>query len=63
MSSRPITEGAQKGNMNPAPLVPKPSTPAPAQGGTKHAEIESIRRTLYNALNKLDQLQGNLKTT
>ena len=46
---------------NPRELERKPPPPKPVQGANiphelKDREIESIKRTLYNAIDKLDRL-------
>jgi hypothetical protein len=58
--SEPIREGSQRGNLNPAPTTPKPSVAPKAQGRgniPRDSEIEGIKRTLYNAIDKLEKIQ------
>lgn len=45
---------------NPQQLNPKspPQPKAPERGNIRDAEIETIKRTLYNALDKLDRLKS-----
>lgn len=62
MSQSP-REGVQRGNLNPPPTTPKPNVAPSAQGAAKSNNkiaIDSLRRTLHNALLKLDSLEENL---
>jgi hypothetical protein len=63
--SSTIREGRSRGNVNTRPLTEKPGLPPPSQGGVQNKSascdnnqaIEKIKRMIYNALDKLEDLK------
>jgi hypothetical protein len=54
----PLNTGSGRyGKIPDIPSVPPPPQPKPQSGDTVQREIEGVKRTLYNAIDKLEKIQ------